>query len=368
MSSGEVREQKSATVGVTAGDKRQDRVPRPFHVAVVGATGVVGRETLSILHERRFPIASIRCFASERSKGEHVKLGDDEVGLEVLSPTSFDGVELVFFAAGGKISKEYAPIAARAGAVSIDKSSVFRLDPDVPLVVPEVNGEAIGGFTKKRVLATPNCSTIQLVQVLAPLHRKATLERVVCATYQAVSGAGRGGIDELDQQVRDIFNFREPKIEVFSQRIAFNALPCIPGHKAFDDDGNSQEEAKMVEETRKILGEPALRVGVTCVRVPVFHSHSEAVHLEFANPISPDEVKELLAAEPNVLVVDDPKRDLYPSALDAAGQDQTLVGRVRKDPSGKNGIALWVVSDNLRTGAALNAVRIAERLCIDHLK
>jgi len=359
--------EQAATVGVTTGDKKKQVVSRPFHVAVVGATGVVGREALSILSQRRFPVASLKCFASERSKGESVKFGDEEIELHVLTPSSFDGVELVFFAAGGKISREYAPIAARAGAVGIDKSSVFRLDPDVPLVVPEVNGDAIAGYTKKRILSTPNCSTIQLVQVLAPLHRRAKLERVVCATYQAVSGAGRGGIDELDQQVRDMFNFREPKVEVFSQRIAFNALPCIPGHHAFDDDGHSQEEAKMVEETRKILGEPGLPVGVTCVRVPVFHSHSEAVHLTFENPISPDEVRELLAAEPNVLVIDDPKRDLYPSALDAAGEDNTLVGRIRRDPSGKNGIALWVVSDNLRTGAALNAVRIAEKLCSEHL-
>jgi aspartate-semialdehyde dehydrogenase len=354
-------------VSLAVGSKRASPVKRPFSIAIVGATGVVGREAIQILEERRFPCAKLRLFASARSAGERIELGEHEIVVEELKPGVLAGAELVFLAAGGKISKELLPEIQRVNAVAIDKSSAFRMDPDVPLVVPEVNGEQIARFAKKRIIATPNCSTIQLVQVLAPLHRAAGIERCVVATYQAVSGAGKAGLDELDAQVRALFNFQDPKIDVFSQRIAFNALPCIPGKNAFDADGDSGEERKMIDETRKILGAPDLRVSATCVRVPVFHAHSEAVHLELAKPLSVAEVRDLLSAEPNVLVVDDPTRDLYPSALDAAGQDQTLVGRVRADPGGKNGIALWIVSDNLRTGAALNAVRIAEQLCSEHL-
>ncbi len=355
------------SVEVRAGVAARPKVPRPFRIAVVGATGVVGRETIAILKERNFPVAELRLLASERSAGEQVDFGDDELFIEKLTPDSFKGMELVFFAAGGSISREMTKVAAEAGAVCIDKSSVFRMDDDVPLIVPEVNGHVLGDYKKRRLISTPNCSTIQLVQVLAPLHKKAGLKRVICSTYQAVSGVGKAGLEELEQQVRLLFNFQEMKTDVFGQRIAFNALPAIPGKNAFDEDGVSQEEKKMIVETRKILELPDLPIGVTCVRVPVFNGHSEAVHLAFDKPISPDEVRGLLAAEPNLVVIDDPKEDLYPSAADAVGEDNTLVGRVRRDPAQENGIALWIVSDNLRTGAALNAVRIAEHLCTDHL-
>lgn len=342
-------------------------VPRPFKIAVVGATGVVGRETLSILAERRFPVSEVRALASARSAGEKVPFGEEELIVEEAGPGSFDGVEVAFFAAGGATSKSLVPRAVEAGAVVIDKSSLFRMEAGVPLVVPEVNGGAIAAYQNRRIIATPNCSTIQLVQVLGPLHRHAGLKRVVVSTYQAVSGAGRAGIDELDHQVRDLFNMREVRdTTVFGQRIAFNALPCIP-KGGFLDDGSTQEERKMVEETRKILELPELRVGVTCVRVPVFTGHSASVHVELERPLSPEEAREILAGEPNVLVVDDPTQGLYPTPEQAAGQDYTLVGRIRHDASGENGLALWNTSDNLRTGAALNAVRIAERLCAEYL-
>ena len=346
------------------------KVPkRPMHVAVVGATGVVGRETLSILLERRFPLASLKALASERSAGESIDVGDRSFVVEDLQKADFKGVDVVFFAASGGISKTWAPRAAEAGAVCIDKSSSFRMDPDVPLVVPEVNGHALAGFKKKRIIATPNCSTIQMVQCLGPLAKKAGLERVVCCTYQAVSGAGRGGVDELEQQVRALFNFRELQVATFDQRIAFNVLPRIPAKDPIPDDGTTGEERKMIDETRKILEIPGLRVGVTCVRVPVFNGHSEAVHVELTRPLSPEDARALLTDEPNLLVVDDRKVGLYPTAQDASGEDKTLVGRIRKDesvPDGR-GLAFWVVSDNLRTGAALNAVRIAEALCADWL-
>jgi aspartate-semialdehyde dehydrogenase len=350
-------------------DVAQKKPKRPMHIAIVGATGVVGRETLNILHERRFPIATLHLFASERSAGEAIEHGDKEIVVQKLGADAFKGVDVVFFAASGGVSKTWAPRAAEAGAVCIDKSSSFRMDPDVPLVVPEVNGHAIAGFAKKRIIATPNCSTIQMVQVLAPLHRHAGAERVVVCTYQAVSGAGRGGIDELEAQVRDMFNMRDPTVKTFDQRIAFNALPRIPAKDPIPADGTTGEERKMIEETRKILEAPDLRVGVTCVRIPVFNAHSEAVHVELRDALTAERARALIAAQPHILVVDDREKGLYPTAADATGQDKTLVGRIRQDDSvpGGRGIAFWVVSDNLRTGAALNAVRIAETLCADHL-
>jgi aspartate-semialdehyde dehydrogenase len=366
--SGNRLEQK---LGVAVGRGAPSKQPkRPMHVAVVGATGVVGRETLSILHERRFPLASLRAFASERSAGESLDLDDGRaVAVEDLAKADFKGIDVVFFAASGGVSKTWAPRAAEAGAVCIDKSSSFRMDRDVPLVVPEVNGEALRDFTKKRIVATPNCSTIQMVQALAPLERAVGIERVVVCTYQAVSGAGRGGVEELEQQVRSLFNFKEVEQKTFDQQIAFNALPRIPAKDPIPTDGTTGEERKMIEETRKILGRPDLRVGATCVRVPVFNGHSEAVHVELKKPLSAEQAKKLFADEPNVLVVDDVAAGLYPTALDASGEDKTLIGRIRADdsvPDGR-GLAFWVVSDNLRTGAALNAVRIAEALCADWL-
>ncbi len=362
-------DQKVESLGVQVKSQPKKKPKRPMHVAIVGATGVVGRETLALLRERAFPIASLKALASERSKGASVAFGDDELVVDEVRPESFKGVDLVFFAAGGGVSKVWAPRVAEAGGVSIDKSSSFRADPEVPLVVPEVNGHALAGFTNKRIIATPNCSTIQMVQALAPLHRAARVERVVVCTYQAVSGAGRGGIDELERQVRDMFNLRESKVETFDQRIAFNVLPRIPAKEPIPADGTTGEERKMIDETRKIFEVPTMRIGVTCVRVPVFNSHSEAVHVELGAALSPEDARALFAAEPNLLVIDDPARGLYPTAEDATGEDRTLIGRVRVDqsvPDGR-GLAFWVVSDNLRTGAALNAVRIAEALCADYL-
>lgn len=358
-------------LGVTIAKAEDKKKPkRPMRVVVVGATGVVGRETLSILQDRKFPLASLTAVASERSAGSSIELDNgDTVDVKAIEGFDFKGTDIVFFAASGGISKTYAPRAAEAGAVCIDKSSSFRMDPDVPLVVPEVNGAALAGFAKKRIIATPNCSTIQMVQALAPLHRVAGLERVVVCTYQAVSGAGRGGVEELEAQVRDLFNFKDITPVTFDQQIAFNALPRIPARDPIPADGTTGEERKMIDETRKILGLPGLRVGVTCVRVPVFNGHSEAVHVELKKPMDVEEAKTLFALEPNVLVVDDIKGGIYPTALDATGEDKTLIGRIRRDESvlDNRGLAFWVVSDNLRTGAALNAVRIAEALCADWL-
>jgi aspartate-semialdehyde dehydrogenase len=353
-------------------DGPKKKAARAMNVAIVGATGVVGRETLEILAERGFPVAKLRLFASERSAGERIEFRGREIEVEKLEgePSAlFAGTDIAFFAASGGISRVWAPLAAEAGAVCIDKSSSFRMDPDVPLVVPEVNGHALANLHKKRIVATPNCSTIQMVQALAPLHRKAGLKRVVVCTYQAVSGAGREGIDELETQVRDMFNMRAPTVRTFDQRIAFNVLPRIPARDPIPADGTTGEERKMIEETRKILEAPGLRVGATCVRVPVFNGHSEAIHVELERPLAAAEARELIAAEPNVLVVDDVVRGLYPTAQDATGEDKTLVGRIRQDesvPDGR-GLAFWCVSDNLRTGAALNAVRIAETLAAEHL-
>ena len=357
-------------LGMVVARSTANRPKRPMHVAVVGATGVVGREVIGILQERRFPLASLTLLASERSAGSTIDLDEDKsVTVKNVEGFDFKGIEIVFFAASGEIAKRYAPIAAAAGAVCIDKSSGFRNDPDVPLVVPEVNGAALKDFTKKRIVATPNCSTIQMVQCLKPLEAKVGIERVVVCTYQAVSGAGRDGVEELEKQTRDLFNFVDIKPNVFDQQIAFNALPRIPAKDAIPDDGITGEERKMMEETRKILGRPDLRVGVTCVRIPVFNAHSEAIHVELKAPLSAAEARSLFHDEPNLLVVDDVAAGIYPTALDATGEDKTLVGRIRSDesvPEGR-GLAFWVVSDNLRTGAALNAVRIAEALCADWL-
>ncbi len=364
----------SKKIGAVAPKVVPKKPKRPMSVAVVGATGVVGRETLSILQERRFPLANLQAFASDRSAGESIELGDldadgegKSLAVQSIESADFKGVDLVFFAASGGVSKLWAPRAAAAGAVCIDKSSSFRMDDDVPLVVPEVNGATLKDFSKKRIVATPNCSTIQLVQLLAPLQRAVGIERVVVCTYQAVSGAGRGGVDELEAQTRDLFSFKDALPKVFDQQIAFNVLPRIPAREAISKDGTTGEERKMIEETRKILGVADLRIDVTCVRVPVFNAHSEAVYVELKEPLSAEQAKTLFALEPNVLVVDDAAAGVYPTALDATGEDKTLVGRIRNDESvpGGRGLAFWVVSDNLRTGAALNAVRIAEALCAD---
>ena len=343
------------------------KIKRPFSVAIVGATGVVGRETLSILQERDFPVSTLRLLASERSAGEKIEFHDDEYTVEILGEDSFKDIEVAFFCAGGSISKKFAPIAAQQGAVCIDKSSHYRMDPDVPLVVPEVNPEALADYGKKRIIASPNCSTIPLMQVLKPLNDTAGVSHVVASTYQAVSGAGKSGIEELEKQIRDMFNMRDVDTAVFKRRIAFNVLPMIPGADAMDEGGMTTEEAKMVNESRKILNVPSLKISVTCVRVPVFNGHSEAVHIGLNEPLTIERVRDLLSAAPGVVVIDNPENGVYPTPEDAAGEDMTLVGRIRPDTGFDNGIALWFSSDNLRTGAALNAVRIAEHLCAEHL-
>lgn len=335
---------------------------KKYRVAVLGATGAVGREMVSQLAERNFPLSQLRLLASERSEGENLDFGDDELRVEEVKAEAFAGIDIALFSAGGALSEKWAPIATAAGAVVIDNSSAFRMDPEVPLIVPEVNAEALKGWKTKRIIANPNCSTIQLVVALKPLHDAASLKRVVVATYQAVSGAGQKGIDELDQQVRDLFNMRDLNTDVFPMRIAFNCIPAIPhGPDAFFDDQDTVEERKMINETHKILG-PEMGVAATCVRVPVFIGHGEVVNLEFKKPMNADQARDLLGAAPGVMVLDNPSKHLYPTPAALAGEDMVGVGRIRTDHSVANGLSMWVVSDNLRKGAALNAVQIAERL------
>ncbi len=335
-----------------------------FNVAVAGATGNVGREILNILHERKFPVGELHLLASERSAGSRVAFGDDELLVKNLAEFDFTGVHLALFSPGGAISAVYAPKAAAAGCVVVDNTSYFRMDPDVPLVVPEVNPEAIAGYRKKGIIANPNCSTIQMVVALKPIHDAAKILRVVVSTYQAVSGAGKAAIDELMEQTR---SFYVPGLDVspkkFSKPIAFNLIPQID---QFLENGYTKEEMKMVNETHKIL-DPAIRVTATTVRVPVFNSHSESITIETERPLSPQQAREILAAAPGVVVVDDPATATYMTPQEAAGRDATYVSRIRKDFSVEHGLQMWVVSDNLRKGAALNAVQIAELLIRDHL-
>lgn len=334
-------------------------------VAVVGATGLVGSEMVAILEQRGFPVKTLVPLASSRSAGEHIQFaGKDHLVRDATSPGAFDGVHIALFSAGGAASRELAPLATRAGAVVIDNSSAWRMDPEVPLVVPEVNAEAVADFEKKRIIANPNCSTIQMVVALKPLHDRAGLERVVVSTYQAVSGAGREAMEELGEQVQAIFNVREPEVKAFPKRIAFNCLPQID---VFEEDGFTKEEHKMINETRKIMGLPDVKISATCVRVPVFNGHAESVLAEFAKPISVEEAREALLGAKGVVLMDDPAKGEYPTQLEAEGQDGTYVGRLRRDPSGENALSLWVVADNLRKGAATNAVQIAEVLVEKHL-
>jgi aspartate-semialdehyde dehydrogenase len=339
---------------------------RRVKVAVAGATGAVGREMLKVLEDRDFPVSELVPLASERSEGQKLQFRGDEVTVRRLKPDSFEGVEIALFSPGASVSREFAPYAARAGAVVVDNSSAFRMDADVPLVVPEVNPQAVELALKpggRRIVANPNCSTIQLVLVLKPLHDAAGLERVVVSTYQSVSGAGQKGIDELDEQSRALFNLAEITAKKFPHRIAFNLLPEIGPTGA---NGYTEEEMKMVNETRKIMGLPDLRVAATCVRVPVFYCHSEAANLTFREELGPDRAREVLRAAPGVKVLDDMSQHVYPMPLLGAGDDDTLVGRIRKDLSQDRGLSLFIVSDNLRKGAATNAVQIAELLLRDH--
>ena len=335
-----------------------------YAVAVAGATGAVGAEMIKILEERDFPVARLVPLASEKSIGRTVEFCGEEFPVEVLGRDSFAGVDIGLFSPGGAVSLEYAPIAAAAGAVVIDNTSAFRMEPDVPLVVPEVNPQDIAQYAKRRIIANPNCSTIQMVVALAPLHKLATITRVVVSTYQSVSGAGTEAMEELSRQSVALFTSGECKVKVFPHRIAFNVIPHIDG---FLPNGSTKEEEKMVRETAKIMGDPSIRVAATTVRVPVFCGHSESVNIEFAKPISPEEARAVLVKAPGVEVVDDPAHARYPLAVDATGTDTVFVGRIRKDDTVPNGLAMWIVADNLRKGAALNAVQIAEILVQDYL-
>jgi len=335
-----------------------------YNVALVGATGVVGREMLSILEQRKFPVKSIRLLASERSAGEKIRFAGKEEPVKVLDEKSFASIDIALFSAGGSLSERFAPIAASQGAVVIDNTSAFRLNPEVPLVVPEVNAEAIADYQARKIIANPNCSTIQLVVALKPIADALGIERVVVSTYQSTSGAGQQAMNELAEQIQAMYNHKDILQNVFPHQIAFN---CIPHIDVFLDDGSTKEEAKMVLETRKILGDEDLRITATCVRVPVFYSHSESVNVQTKKAASVADLKKLLAQSPGIIVCDDPAKNLYPMALESTGQDAVFVGRIRRDDSVDKGFNLWVVADNLRKGAALNAVQIAEILIAKHL-
>jgi aspartate-semialdehyde dehydrogenase len=328
-----------------------------YVVAVAGATGAVGREMLDVLEERKFPVSELVALASERSEGERVEFKGRNVIVRKLDKDSFKDVDLALFSAGAERSLVFAPAAVKSGAVVIDNSSAFRMDPEVPLVVPEVNAHALEKH--KGIIANPNCSTIAMVMVLKPIHDRAKIRRVVVTTFQSVSGTGKEAMDELAHQTVALLNFRDVETKVYPHQIAFN---CIPHIDSFLDDGYTREEMKMLHETRKIMEDDSIRVTATAVRVPVFRCHSESVNIELATNITANEVRAVLAAAPGVTVYDDPKKNLYPLAIDVAGKDETYVGRIREDESVPNGINLWIVSDNLRKGAALNAVQIAEHL------
>jgi aspartate-semialdehyde dehydrogenase len=328
-----------------------------YKIAVVGATGNVGREMLSILAERAFPADEVVALASRRSQGSEVSYGDKTLKTKTLDTYDFSDVDLCLMSAGGEVSKEWSPKIAAQGAVVIDNSSAWRYDADVPLVVPEVNAEALREI-KKGIVANPNCSTAQLVVALKPLHDAATIKRVVVATYQSVSGAGKDGMDELDRQTKALYSLQDVQEKKFPKRIAFNLIPHID---VFMEDGYTKEEWKMMVETKKIL-DPKIKLTATCVRVPVFISHSEAVNVEFEKPISADEARNILRSAPGVLVIDKREPGGYITPHEAAGEDATYISRIREDITVENGLSFWCVSDNLRKGAALNAIQIAEAM------
>lgn len=335
-----------------------------YKVAIVGATGSVGREILTILSERGFPADTFVALASEKSEGEEVDFGDDTLIVQRLDTFDFNGVDISFFAAGAAVSKDYVPKAAKAGSVVIDNSSLFRMDPDVPLIVPEVNADALEGFNKKNIIANPNCSTAQLAVALKPLHDAAKIKRVVVSTYQSVSGAGKNAMDELFHQTKSVFVSEIMPGKVFPKQIAFNVFPQVGD---LDEEGNSNEETKMAEEMKKIIGED-IKLTATCVRVPVFIGHSEAVNVEFEAPLTVSAAQELLKKGAGLIVADLEDKDAYMTPVDAVGDYATFVSRVRADKTIPNGLNFWVVSDNLRKGAALNAVQIAEILVNRYLK
>ncbi len=337
-----------------------------YKVAMVGATGAVGETVLAILAERNFPVSELVPLASERSAGGKVKFAGKEIIVQLLDTYDFAGVDIAFFSAGGSVSREHAPRAAAAGAVVIDNTSEFRYQDDIPLVISEVNPHAIAQYTNRGIIANPNCSTMQLLVALAPIHRAVQIERINVATYQSVSGAGRSGMEDLSRQTAALLNFQsvEPG-KKFPAQIAFNVIPQIDD---FQPNGYTKEEMKLVWETRKILEDESIQVNPTAVRVPVFYGHSEAVHIETSDKISVDEARELLRQAPGVVLVDERKPGGYPTPVaDASGTDGVFVGRIREDISHERGLDLWIVSDNIRKGAALNAVQIAELLIEDFL-
>ena len=329
-----------------------------FKVAVVGATGNVGREMLAILAERKFPASEVVALASSQSIGREVSFGDRTLKCKALDHYDFSATDICLMSAGAAVSKEWSPRIGKQGCLVIDNSSTWRLDPDVPLVVPEVNAEAAKAFSRKYIIANPNCSTAQLVVALKPLHDFAKIKRVVVSTYQSVSGAGKDAMDELFSQTRAVFVSDPVEAKKFPKRIAFNVIPHID---VFMDDGSTKEEWKMVAETKKIL-DPKIKLTATCVRVPVFIGHSEAVNIEFENPITADEAREILREAPGCLVIDRREPGGYITPHEAAGEDATYISRIREDPTIDNGLNIWVVSDNLRKGAALNAIQIAEAI------
>lgn len=337
-----------------------------YKIAVVGATGNVGREMLNILAEREFPADEIAAVASSRSQGMEIEIGDTGKMLKVQNIEHFDfsGYDIALFAAGSGPTKEFAPKAAAAGCTVIDNSSLYRMDPDVPLIVPEVNPEDIDGYTQRNIIANPNCSTAQMVVALKPLHDVAKIKRVVVSTYQSVSGAGKGGMDELFEQSRAIFVGDEKEANVFTKQIAFNVIPHID---VFLDDGSTKEEWKMVVETKKIL-DPKIKLTATCVRVPVFVGHSESINIEFEDELSAKDAQKILRDAPGIMLVDKREDEGYVTPVECVGDGATYISRVREDPTVENALNIWCVSDNLRKGAALNAVQIAELLGRKHLQ
>jgi len=328
-----------------------------YNVAVVGATGAVGTMMIKVLEERNFPVKSIKFLASARSAGKKLTFKGTEVVVEELKESSFKGVDIALFSAGASVSRAFGPVAVSSGCVVVDNSSAFRMDPETPLVVPEVNPHALKKH--KGLISNPNCSTIQMVVALKPIRDAAGIKRIVVTTFQAVSGTGQRAIFELENQVKAWVKGEPMPRSVYPHQIAFNCLPHIG---AFLDNAYTEEEMKMVNETRKIFEDPSIAVSATTVRVPVFYGHSESINVELKSPLSPEEARELLSKAEGVTVVDDPKNNLYPMPIHAAGQDKTLVGRIRKDLSVEHGLAMWVVADNIRKGAATNAVQIAELL------
>jgi aspartate-semialdehyde dehydrogenase len=330
---------------------------KAYRVAVVGATGAVGNLMIQVLEERAFPVGDLKLLASARSVGKFLTFRGESIPVQELKEDSFDGVQLALFSAGGSVSRTFAPIAAAKGCIVIDNSSAFRMDPKVPLIVPEVNPGAVS--VEPGIIANPNCSTIQMVVALKPIYDAAGIRRIVVTTFQAVSGTGKRAIEELRHQVQSVINATEIKREIYPYQIAFN---CFPHIGAFLENGFTEEEMKMDNETRKIFGDPDIAVCATTVRVPVYFGHSESVNIETRKPITVEAVRKLLAAAPGVRLIDDPAGARYPVPIEAAGTDDTHVGRIRRDPSVENGLAMWVVADNIRKGAATNAVQIAELL------